>query len=128
MRQIKFRAWDKRTNEMFTDGLVVSKEGILCCFNGENQCEIMQFTGLTDKNGIEIFEGDVLENIKEETVISVIWNTTGANWEFNEHNIKFDDGVGRGDWRLTIGVAKNCKVIGNVYESKHLIDNTDTKV
>ena len=82
---------------------------------------IMQFTGLKDKNGKEIYEGDILQNDQEESIVSVRWDETGANWQFTEHNIFMDDGVGRGNWNLNMGFAKQCEVIGNIYENPELL-------
>lgn len=66
MREIKFRAWDKNTNSMTdvttldfgTSGAecMVDSSGINLDIKGE--CELMQYTGLKDKNGVEIYEGD----------------------------------------------------------------------
>lgn len=114
MRQIKFRAWDKRTNEMFTDGLVVSKDGILCCFNGENQCEIMQFTGLNDKNGKEIYEGDIVV-VKSENnkLIGRVF------WEIDRYRIADKMWV-NSIYRLN---EFDLKVIGNIYENPELLTN-----
>ena len=71
MREIKFRAWDKELKEMFYPSSISWKNKIMwvCGSHGKNKLEyeiekprteLMQFTGLLDKNGKEIYEGDIV--------------------------------------------------------------------
>jgi uncharacterized phage protein (TIGR01671 family) len=135
MRQIKFRGlsingkdWhignlsiiDTDLNQTVKRGYYISNSiGMPLAYQIRPET-VGQFTGLLDKNGKEIYEWDILKNTKENIIVSVIWDVSGAGWQFNEY-IDFDDGVGRGDWRLTIGFAKNCEVIGNIYENPNLL-------
>lgn len=63
MREIKFRAWLKETKEMipvyqidFDNGIINSESA----WRMESEYILEQFTGLLDKNGVEIFEGDIV--------------------------------------------------------------------
>ena len=70
MRDIKFRAWDKKKNDWFDDDdgeLYIQPNGnINFGWNGEvmddytDRVILLQYTGLKDKNGVEIYEGDFL--------------------------------------------------------------------
>lgn len=69
-REIKFRAWDEGSKSMMYMHDLQSDETpneILSVFLDDNYgCELQQFTGLTDKNGKDIYEGDVIELINED--------------------------------------------------------------
>ena len=79
------------------------------------------YTGLKDKNGVEIWESDILRNTQERSLVLVRWELTGARWSFDEYG-GFDDGVGRGNWDLNMGFAKQSEVIGNIYENSDLLE------
>lgn len=124
MGEIKFRAWDigyRLINPRDTDGWVsISRFGIKC--NGEifdtnlperkwNLKEIifMQYIGLLDKSGVEIFEGDIIK--------------TDGNAIYVEELGYYDDGDGN-YYRGFISDKDVChygKIIGNIYENPELI-------
>ena len=125
---IKFRAWDKETNKYFEptyqaymgrlEDLTIGLSGRLqkrtyrgvvdeSVFPGRYVVE--QFTGLTDVNGKEIYEGDILENRKYRSIVKF------ASGKFLADLIEtiqtFD----------LIGETHGSKVIGNVHENPELL-------
>lgn len=137
MRQIKFRVYDKLVNKMLDvkqityslSGKNMGVTSVLPIYKGDwkvgeqsrplltGEYELMQFTGLLDKSGKEIFESDFLRwedrnPPKEETtthqVGKVYWGESGV-WM-----VELDD-----DWKFPLGenLDDTFEVIGNIYES-----------
>lgn len=110
VREIKFRAWDKKANQMvcWKD---ISRTNILgMLVNNNNRDDslgiLMQFTGLLDKNGVYIYEGDIVcnEGFKEE----VKWD------EFYGWVVSDEQMLGE------VNFAR-IEVIGNIYENGDLL-------
>jgi len=131
MREIKFRAWDKKLKKMFEFELEWSKyvnhEEIQCLTpvgignpneeNIKNPSDFMQYTGLKDRNGKEIYEGDILVTLGL-TTRKVEWNEEYSSFGLSE---KIDDKI------KVIGIhkqlAEKSEVIGNIYENPELMED-----
>jgi hypothetical protein len=110
MREIKFRGWwrhrDGSAHELIED----INDRPISDLN-EAYFIIEQFTGLHDKNGKEIYEGDVVDYFIHKYRVG-FHNGTFGLFSFNHTGFTpfFDS------------VELRCEVIGNIYEDKHLIE------
>ena len=120
MNNLKFRAWDKVNKEMlkidiidfYSEEIMVLEDDSTMKFS---DVELMQSTGLFDKNGVEIFDGDIVRNIHTGSVGRVNWCV---------HNTGFFYYVEKDKKDYTVFRAKyNLEVIGNIYENKELLEN-----
>jgi uncharacterized phage protein (TIGR01671 family) len=125
MREIKFRAWEKNLKEIITvHNIDFEKKMINTDYAWRlfNEIELMQYTGLKDKNGKEIYEGDILKVEGSKRKYVVKWNDEEFAFTVN---YQYANGV-PGDWILSEfrAVLKTFEVIGNVFENKELLNET----
>ena len=133
MRDIKFRAWDKREglNKMYYGVSFIAYGEGLTGGNPEYkfwqiyheqggffissmiELELMQFTGLQDKKGKDIYEGDIYHNGDNKITYTVIWRNSGFMGKQNSSS----SFVGLDYW------IENTEVIGNIYEHPNLLNN-----
>ncbi|CAK1242977.1 hypothetical protein R54839_PPFHFPJH_00980 [Fructobacillus fructosus] len=129
MREIKFRAWDKKTSRIYQvnhiDNLSNSNE--ICVWTNEieggyhfNQSSLEQYTGLHDKNGREIYDGDI---VKLHVVILSPDDKVGVieyRPEFG-YCINFRKSIARQEYWA--GNDKHTiEVIGNIHENPELME------
>ena len=126
----RYRAWDKEFKEMVqVDALVFEEQLIKATYKNGNVVKedlknyvLMQSTGLTDKNGIEIFEGDILsietdeENVKVKLEVS--WDSKHALFVFDSKKYNAKEALGE----LFEDNPYPFKIIGNVWEDPELVE------
>ena len=134
MREIKFRAWDTAKKIMYSAGELGKDE---LCLNPDGRDFVnvssadqrfsqymrhivpLQYTGLKDKNGKEIYEGDIIRGERlhyynylkglQEAIIE--WLHCGAWYPFAND----DDG-------MPYPESEECEIIGNIYENPELLE------
>jgi len=126
MGMIKFRVWCKEGPSMLDWGYLLSEPDLPQFMKHAAEEDayyspLMQFTGLTDKNGVEIYEGDVMR-IPE--LYETPENTTATY--YNEQIIygygAFLLGEDSPIYEDAEYISAECEVIGNIYENPELIE------
>jgi hypothetical protein len=124
MREIKFRAWDdgkmiyqSDIHHLSLEDYEVLRLAKFFC-NVRDDCKLMQYTGLKDKNGKEIYEGDIL---KDGAVVkwfdALTWDSGGSlhsgfycsEWLEGDSDLCYHDSF------------NDVEVIGNIYQNPELV-------
>lgn len=120
MREIKFRAWSKKSKTI-RDNIFDVRLG------NDEDYELMQFTGLKDKNGKEIYEGDIVKD-KEGIIWQVYWTMGAFSIFCDTHNLskslklKIKDKTKEDeDIEILNAWWVGVEVIGNIYENPELL-------
>ena len=142
MREIKFRGKDKLTNQWVygyfvgisgEDAIIISANQVnydLGCI-GVSECHycdiktIGQFTGLTDKNGKKIFEGDILKDDWGK-IFEVIFTTSSCG--FMVECIIAPSEFETGRYRIGDVWCNTISVIGNIYDNPELLKGDNVEV
>ena len=125
-REIKFRVWDLDKQTMVYPTIQHNEKYVmqLNChyigeFNGKKyntvQMPLMQFTGLYDRNGGEIYEGDILTD-DFGSIAVVVWYDTYAQFRLD---------YGEDDIHLFDGQQNEMTIFGNIYENPELLQENN---
>ena len=127
----KYRVWDKELQTMLDVSLIDFKKGVLVGehwefgetnFMGFDEIELMQSTGLFDRNGKEIFEGDIVRQVRtqptteNETITGLVTMLEGAWLIMNDC-----EQLASFLWSET----DENEIIGNIYENRELLEDKE---
>ena len=134
----RYRAWDKEFKEMVqVDALLLDKQAIMATYkNGSvtkeemKSYDLMQSTGLLDKNGKEIFEGDIIAH-GPDVMCMKRHNTLGFYVEKKGRVEFIADGAVLEEFEEDAKeIADSLEIIGNIYENQYILEviNEKTKI
>ena len=130
MRELKFRAWNKHDNKLaavtllgLNQNLGVIDIMVWTTNNGNDyhaerwlteETELMQYTGLKDKNGKEIYEGDILKFVR--------WSNELQRRDEFIAKVTFENHMFYADYELRLVAQEPIReIIGNIYEDPELV-------
>lgn len=129
MRELKFRAWDKSVEHLYEVQTLIDGGDAIGRYvlNGEmdyihlcaDEVIIEQYTGLKDKNGKEIYEGDIMRY--DAIDYQVLWADYYAGFETKRLNSPWNNAGLTLHFLASVG-----RVIGNIHENQYLLDAANT--
>lgn len=124
-REIKFRAWHKDLKKMFKIGQITLEKGtwnfepndrdfIGMSIPFQPSFVLMQYTGLHDKNGKEIYEGDIVGDNKIKWIVK--WNKNRMGFSLYPTTEQLYD-----EMPINVESKLGFKILGNIYDNSELL-------
>lgn len=121
MREIKFRGWNGK--EIFNIAVMAisactwdcpdyGKRGVSLAY--QPSIQVMQYTGLKDENGMEIYEGDILQFSGRVVACGIV--------KYNENLCCFQACHKMSCWLICKESEVKVEIIGNIYENPELLE------
>ncbi|WP_144469450.1 YopX family protein [Bacillus thuringiensis] len=113
----QFRVWNVMSKKMMGWGEIFNLPAweIFPGTPEQRPFNVMQYTGLKDKNGKEIYEGDILEFSGNVVALGIV--------KYNENFATFQACNGNSGWLFGNESGTNIEILGNIYENPELVKN-----
>lgn len=134
MREVKFRAWDTKHKKWYGIDVLIDGNGNPCYYDNYDNlipmedCEIVFYTGIKDKEGKEIYCGDIIKisrtaiNEDSPTITDVYFHRGAFRWRHNDGSGSVVDFNSVVVLEGMESITQDVEIIGNVFENPELIE------